>query len=62
MIYAPEVLVRHSHSLTCRNFLKQHFNYGRGAFFFHLPVLGNGYERSGNGTLVFLFKFNARAI
>jgi len=35
MIYASEVLVWHSHSLTCRKFWKQHFNYGRGALFFH---------------------------
>ena len=46
MIYASEVLVRHSHSLTCRNFLKQHFNYGRGAFFFQQARARNGYERS----------------
>ena len=35
MIYVPEALVYHSHSLTCRSFWKQHFNYGRGAFSFH---------------------------
>lgn len=46
MIYAPEVLVRHSHSLTCRNFWKQHFNYGRGAFFFQQARARNGCERS----------------
>ena len=46
MVYAPEVLVHHSHSLTCRNFLKQHFNYGRGAFFFQQARFRNGDERS----------------
>ena len=35
MIYAPEVLVFHAHSLTLRTFLRQQFNYGMGAFLFH---------------------------
>jgi len=35
MIYAPEVLVYHAHPLTFRTFWRQHFNYGRGAFYFH---------------------------
>ncbi len=35
LIYGPEVVVYHSHDLTLRTFLRQHFNYGRGAFFFH---------------------------
>jgi len=42
MTYAPEVLVMHYHLLTCRNFLKQHFNYGRGAFFFRQARARNG--------------------
>jgi len=46
MIYAPEVLVRHSHSLTCRTFWKQHFNYGRGAFFFRQARARNDYKQS----------------
>ncbi|VAX25422.1 Glycosyl transferase, group 2 family protein [hydrothermal vent metagenome] len=35
IIYVPEAVVRHSHSLTFGAFCKQHFNYGRGAFHFH---------------------------
>jgi len=31
MIYAPEVVVDHAHTLTWRTFCRQHFNYGRGA-------------------------------
>jgi GT2 family glycosyltransferase len=31
MIYAPEAMVYHAHSLTWRTFCQQHFNYGRGA-------------------------------
>ena len=36
MTYAPEVLVNHAHSMTLRSFWRQHFNYGRGAFHFHI--------------------------
>jgi glycosyltransferase involved in cell wall biosynthesis len=35
MIYAPEVVVRHAHYLRYQTFCEQHFNYGRGAFYFH---------------------------
>lgn len=35
IIYEPEAVVRHRHSLSLRGFLRQHYNYGRGAFFFH---------------------------
>ena len=45
MIYASEVVVWHSHSLTCGNFWKQHFNYGRGAFFFQQARARKGFER-----------------
>lgn len=34
-LYAPEALVRHAHPLSGRGFLRQHWNYGRGAFHFH---------------------------
>ena len=33
--YVPEVIVYHAHALSLRRFIKQHFNYGRGAFCFH---------------------------
>jgi glycosyltransferase involved in cell wall biosynthesis len=35
LLYAPEAVVHHAHALTFRSFLRQHFAYGRGAFFFH---------------------------
>ena len=35
MTYAEEVIVYHAHHLTFRTFLRQHFSYGRGAFWFH---------------------------
>ncbi len=45
MIYAPEVIVYHSHHLTFRSFIRQHFNYGRGAFFFHQTRISRGHSR-----------------
>ncbi|MFO8165227.1 MAG: glycosyltransferase family 2 protein [Thermodesulfobacteriota bacterium] len=36
MTYAPEILIHHTHQLRLRTFLRQHYNYGRGAFRFHL--------------------------
>ena len=35
MIYAAEAVVYHTHDLTFRTFLRQHFHYGQGAFCFH---------------------------
>ena len=35
MVYAPEAVVHHAHSLTLRTFCRQHFNYGRGACRFY---------------------------
>lgn len=32
LLYAPEVIVYHRHFLSPRSFLRQHYNYGRGAF------------------------------
>lgn len=34
VVYAPEALVRHSHSLSLMTFWRQHVNYGRGACHF----------------------------
>lgn len=33
--YVPEALVSHAHSLALATLWRQHFTYGRGAFFFH---------------------------
>jgi glycosyltransferase involved in cell wall biosynthesis len=33
--YDPEVIMYHSHEMTLKSFLRQHFNYGRGAFHYH---------------------------
>lgn len=34
MVYVPEAVVEHVHTLTWRTFFRQHFNYGRGALYF----------------------------
>lgn len=35
IVYAPEAVVQHFHALAPRTFLRQHFNYGRGAATLH---------------------------
>jgi len=45
MIYAPKVIVYHSHTLTFRTFVRQHFNYGRGAFYFHQVRAKRGHQQ-----------------
>lgn len=34
-VFAPEAVVRHAHPLSFKRFLRQHYNYGRGANNFH---------------------------
>ena len=45
MTYAPEAIVDHAHALTFRNFLRHHFNYGRGALHFHSVRARRGWQR-----------------
>lgn len=35
LVFAPEVITYHHQELTLRRFMQQHYNYGRGACFFH---------------------------
>jgi glycosyltransferase involved in cell wall biosynthesis len=35
ILFAPEIVVDHAHTLTFRSFLRQHFHYGRGAYLYH---------------------------
>ena len=35
LVYAPDAVVHHAHALSLASFLRQHVNYGRGAFHFH---------------------------
>jgi GT2 family glycosyltransferase len=46
MIYAPEVVVHHTHVLTFLAFWRQHFNYGRGAFQFRRISAHRGQKQS----------------
>jgi len=39
LVYAPEVILYHAHTLTLRSFWRQHWTYGRGAYIFH-TILG----------------------
>jgi GT2 family glycosyltransferase len=52
MIFAPEALVYHAHTLTLRTFLRQHFGYGRGAFRYH-----KARARCGSGRFTVEVKF-----
>lgn len=35
IVFDPGIVVLHAHDLTLRSFLRQHYNYGRGALLFH---------------------------
>jgi len=45
MTYAQEVVVEHAHALTFRDFLKRHFDDGRGALRFHSVRARRGWPR-----------------
>jgi len=53
LIYASEAIVYHTHTLKFRTFCQQHFNYGRGAFRFHLTRI-----RRGSGSFLTDSKFH----
>ena len=42
MIYVPDAVVQHHHSLSARRFFRQHFNYGRGAYIHHQTRAARG--------------------
>lgn len=42
LIYAPEVLVYHTHQLTLFSFVRQHFNYGCGAYYYQRSIREHG--------------------
>jgi glycosyltransferase involved in cell wall biosynthesis len=56
VIYAPEVIVNHSHGLIFSSFWRQHFNYGRGAFLFRQKCLHNRRQRIRLEPLTFYLK------
>ncbi len=42
IVYVPEVLIYHAHAMSLRGYLRQHFNYGRGACHFHRKRAARG--------------------
>ena len=45
LTYAADAVVHHAHALTFGGFCRQHFTYGRGAFFFHRARARRGQPR-----------------
>jgi glycosyltransferase involved in cell wall biosynthesis len=45
MVYSPEALVDHAPQLSLRRFIRQHFNYGRGAHHLHMARRRRGLAR-----------------
>ncbi len=45
LIYVPSAVVQHYHPLSLRSFLRQHVNYGRGAFVYHASLASLGKAR-----------------
>jgi glycosyltransferase involved in cell wall biosynthesis len=45
LAYSPDVVVYHSHSLDSAGLMRQHFNYGRGAYRFHRLRAQRGWGR-----------------
>lgn len=43
--YVPKAIVYHTHTLFLRSFLRQHFNYGRGDFYYHQTRLHRNQKR-----------------
>jgi len=41
-IYAPQAIVQHAHALTFKKFFRQHWEYGRGAVYFHRAHVTRG--------------------
>lgn len=54
MVYAPEAQIYHAHNLTFSSFWRQHFNYGRGAFYFYNCRASRTKERIKVNPLQFL--------
>lgn len=57
--YAPDALVFHSHPLNCRTLWRQHFNYGKGAFFFRQMKARPGWEPLTFYLKLFTYPFQA---
>ena len=42
LVYEPTAVVGHAHAMTVRQFWQQHFNYGRGAYYFRVARAADG--------------------
>ncbi|MDZ7637296.1 MAG: glycosyltransferase [Bryobacterales bacterium] len=60
MIYVPKARIMHFHNLTLRKFLRQHFNYGRGAIVYHRTRLTTHAEEARTARAI-VFDFHAWA-
>lgn len=58
MIYKPEARILHFHELSLRRFLRQHFNYGRGALHYHRTRV-TGYAEEARTARGIVFDFSA---
>lgn len=58
MVYLPHARVYHFHDLSLRGFLRQHFNYGRGAIVYHRTRLSSHAEEASTAREIV---FNWRA-
>ena len=67
MTFEPDAIVFHAHSLTFRKFVRQHFNYGQGAYQYHQLRASRKSEKVRlepisfySGMLIFPFKQRRR--
>jgi GT2 family glycosyltransferase len=59
ILFAPEVVVQHAHALRLRSFWRQHYQYGRGAYVFHLENQA-AQETSGFYAALLLWPWSVR--
>ena len=55
MVYAPEVVVAHTHPLTFHGFCRQHFNYGRGTYRYRMMQAQRANRRMSLEPVLFYF-------
>jgi GT2 family glycosyltransferase len=56
LVFAPEVILYHAHTLTLGSFWRQHWTYGRGTYIFHTSLGPHGrFERFPRGKALQLY-------
>ena len=53
LIKSEQAKILHKHKLNAKSFCRQHFNYGRGAYFFHRRISERGFEKQSIQPLSF---------